>query len=118
MRGEVSFLLGGVERRVKMALGMAPDVEDAIGLGILDFVHDVFSFKAKLAHVAAFYRVVLAEHGISYTTREIIDLMVHEDLVEHYKTAARLLDAMLAKPEGVPAGKGGKAKAARPAASP
>lgn len=116
MRGLVKFTLGGIERETRVTLGLAPDIEEATNKGLLTIADEVWKFTARLTDIAQIIRLALAQTGVKYSRAEVIDLIAFEGVAYHVETAARLLSALLEKPEGAKDGKKGKAPKANGAA--
>lgn len=88
--GVVKFRLGGIDRQCKVAIDLAPRIEEAAGKGIIPLFRELLRSEARLVHVAEIVRLALDYNGVSMTLMEVLQAMQKDGLRAGY-TAAGLI---------------------------
>ncbi len=105
------FKLGGVDRTVNVPISLALTIEEATGVGVLDLVRSMLTQQAKLGTVATVLRVALNESKQMLSHDDVMAGIEKDGFYAAYLSAATVLNAFFAVPEGDKAGTSKKAKA-------
>lgn len=104
---EVKFKLGGLERRVTVKLGLALQIEEATGVGIMALVAGLARNEARLSHVIEVLRIAMASGGQSYTADELLEMIEADGILAASLAAAAVLNGLFHRPaKGRGAGNG------------
>jgi hypothetical protein len=100
---EVKFKLGGLERRTTVKLGLALQIEEATGVGIMALVSALARNEARLSHVVEVLRLALAASGQQYSSDDVLEMIEQDGILSASLAAAAVLNGLFYKP---PKGRG------------
>lgn len=110
IEGVATFALGGVQRRVKVTLALAPAIEEATGRGAVRLMRDAASGDMRITDACEILRAAMVSAGVKYTREDVLALMEHEGAAKALGAATNVLAQLFRVPESAPRGKGKPAK--------
>lgn len=105
-RGTVKLKIGGVPKTLPVKLGIALDIEDETGIGVLALVRQLTVGAAKIRDSLAVVRVALRANGERYEDSDMLAMLEADGIMGIHKAAASIVNALFAAPAKGRAGKG------------
>lgn len=110
-RGTLTFDLGGVQRRVPIVIGLAPEIEEATGVGCIALVRLFARGEATLRTAVAVIGVALQSTGQKYSDDALLKYAGEIGIVRTNTIAAQILGKLMETPKEATKGAGGKKRA-------
>lgn len=114
-KGIAEITVGGVKHRLRCELSLACDIEDATGVGVLALAGDFYNSRGQFRHAVEIIRAALAVNGVNFERPALLAEIARDGLMAANLSAARILAALMEKPEGAegkkPNGAAGKSTA-------
>lgn len=105
-RGTVRLKVGGVSKTLPVKIGMALEIEDETGVGVLALVRQLAAGAVKLRDSLAILRVALRNNGELYEEPDMLAMLEADGIVGIHKAASSIVNALFAAPAKSRAGKG------------
>lgn len=99
MRKPTTFELAGQSRSVVVTVGLAIEIENATGMGVIMLMAKLRDMRATLTECAAIVRAALAASGQNYTTDKVLAMGMDAGLIEFQLIAAGIVNALFMPPE-------------------
>jgi hypothetical protein len=112
-RGTVKLKIGGVSKTLPVKIGLALEIEDETGIGVLALVRQLSGGMVKLRDSLAVLRVALRSNGEHYEDADMLAMLESDGIVGIHKAASSIVTALFSAPAGKT--RAGKVEAPSPA---
>lgn len=104
-RGTVKLKIGGVSKTLPVKIGMALEIEDETGVGVLALVRQLSAGAVRIRDSLAILRVALRNNGEHYENEDMLAMLEADGIVGVHKAASSVINALFATPAKGRAGK-------------
>lgn len=117
-KGIAEITVGGVKHRLRCELSLACDIEDATGVGVIALAGDFYNSRGQFRHAVEIINAALSVNGVRFERPALMAELARDGLMASNLSAARILAALMDKPESAASGKKSNGAASTSTASP